>query len=179
MTSRRICCCGAATWSRVIGWIQIIGCAFVLVDLIFVLASLTTYTVQEEHQIATLSPKSDLVELEEANNVESGLILSYIVVIVMILVYVAGIAFGALLLKGSYQRIPQYLRFWIIYAAAATVIALIAVVMNGVGGSSVSIAGMVISALFTILLNGFCIWVVQIHLREIEHGASMGYSTQA
>ncbi|CAG7673305.1 unnamed protein product [Allacma fusca] len=108
MEERQICCCGARTWTLVIGWLQIIGSVLGLLVMGFVsFLGMILYDLQ--HPITNL-------------NAVLVAILIIAILSAAIALYILGIVMAIFLIRGCKDKNLRQINSWIIYAKITAVI---------------------------------------------------------
>jgi hypothetical protein len=178
MEEKLIICCGSSGWTKVIGWFELIGSAIIIIVLSVLLASsaaLWALVDEGKNPDGTgpnLSPEQ-ILAWKAISTV--GMVVSIIMLVVMIL----NLAMAVVLLRGSYNRNPRQLRAWMTF----TVICMVIWTLDMIAGISVQTGSEVASSLFSLAfglaVEGFCLWVVGTHKKEIEASAGSVFAGRA
>jgi len=162
MQERLVCCCGSSGWAKVIGWFQTIGNA-IMVLMVGYHLGLVSYVTASNPEIL------DDADPAKAEAAEIGVTMLFLLLVTLFILAIIATAMGAVLLRGSYQLRPDLLKTWIIYAHIALVAGLVVMVARGFYIADTTELGIhICSTVLSILIQGFCIWVVRTHKIEIE-----------
>ncbi|CAG7694886.1 unnamed protein product [Allacma fusca] len=137
---RLICCCGSSAWTKVIGWLQIVGCAFAVALITLMLLGVN------------LTFSGD--KLARLENVSTYLLIYFVLSAIM----------GIVLIQGSLTRNARQLMVWRDYTATCLLFGSIWYINFIAGTFSSSLIFLVPS----LVVSGFCLWVVGVHQGEIE-----------
>lgn len=162
MQERLICCCGSSGWSRVIGWFQTIGNAMMVLIVGYNLGILSYVTASHPDILDEAYPA-------EAGDAESRVTMLFLLLVTLFILTIIATAMGVVLLRGSYHSRPDLLKAWIIYAHIGLIAGLVIMVGRSFYAADCLELGVQISSMaLTVLIQGFCIWVVRTHKIEIE-----------
>ncbi|CAG7730415.1 unnamed protein product [Allacma fusca] len=147
---RKICCCEAKLWTKIIGWIQTVE---------FFLATLSFFHFVVVGSFTGMSPESGL-----------EIILGFLVIVLILMMLIMGAAMGVCLLIGAYGGNTDYLTNWINYACFSLSLYIILPAgdyfFNYISSyqNTFSVIPYVVGA----GCQAFFIWVVSIHRSELE-----------
>ncbi|CAG7730414.1 unnamed protein product [Allacma fusca] len=160
-----ICCCGAGGWTKVIGWFQtVVNFSSAVILFIF----LTGLSVASS--AANQSPHPDKIEQMRLYQLATTALFVYLMMALI------GVVMGVLLLKGSYGRKPAYLQAWIFFAVMHLVISFMVSLAEGFAGTYTEFLKYIYVFIMSLLIQGFCIGVVGIHMKEIQFDQERGFS---
>jgi len=153
-----ICCCGAGGWTKVIGWFQTIVNFSSAVILFICLTGIYVASAA-----ASQSPHTE-DKVEQMRLFQ----LATTALFVHLMMALIGIVMGVLLLKGSYGRNPAYLQAWIFFAVMHLVISFMVTLAEAFAGTYAEALKYIYVFIVSLLIQGFCIGVVGIHMKEIQ-----------
>ncbi|CAG7829953.1 unnamed protein product [Allacma fusca] len=169
MEERKIICCGAGTWTRVIGWFGFVGSAL---SLIIITSTLNLYAVWTQFDDIGTRKTIDSIDMVLALN-------SFLrwLTALSFLLSCTSVVMGAVLLWGSYRKNTRLIYAWMVY------VFMLAVTVTGVTlvncllvYSPERAIGQLVGLCIYLPVQVFVMWVVDLHKNEIEAATEPEFS---
>ncbi|CAG7815053.1 unnamed protein product [Allacma fusca] len=146
MGGKHIVCCGTGTWTRVIGWLELVRFGYLTVVYCAIPSA-----VEDE-----MSLLPGLTDGNGAMVIFIGTVLTYAFFTIMAII----------LLCGAYQRITCLITAWWIYSIVSICMNSLVIIglLANVGAPSFDLVQVVVDTLF----RTFCLWIVGIYRAELK-----------
>ncbi|CAG7732764.1 unnamed protein product, partial [Allacma fusca] len=172
MEEKQICCCGSGGWTRVIGWFQIIGSLSIIITLVFDLVNSSRLWAD------VINGKYPIIDMPLIPDQTLKSVYVFLIVgsVLLLILAVSSLLMGVVLLHGSHNRNTYEIHAWIVFTAVCLFLWTIETIAECFV-YPVTIAVNITSLVLGLPTQGFCLWVVETHKREIEasygHGRSI------